>query len=183
MRGKERPRGEKSEAERPAERVWRQAKDVMLKEARRILGSTADAEDAVMDAMERILKNEEKFSSLGCNETRALAVIYVRNTAIDIYNANAKRPLPFEELPEEVGSSPTPEEEAEAGDAASRLLELIEAMPPSYRDVLLLRVHYEMTNEEIAAVLGLTGGTVRTRLSRARDWLKKHERRSGNAGF
>ena len=183
MRGKERPGGEKSEAERPAERVWRQAKDVMLKEARRILGSTADAEDAVMDAMERILKNEEKFSSLGCNETRALAVIYVRNTAIDIYNANAKRPLPFEELPEEVGSSPTPEEEAEAGDAASRLLELIEAMPPSYRDVLLLRVHYKMTNEEIAAVLGLTGGTVRTRLSRARDWMKKHERRSGNAGF
>ncbi|MBR5366507.1 MAG: sigma-70 family RNA polymerase sigma factor [Clostridia bacterium] len=176
MRGKENP-------ERPAERVWRQAKDVMMREARRILGNTADAEDAVMDAMERILKNEEKFLSLGCNETRALAVIYVRNTAIDLYNANAKRPLPFADLPEDVDTSAGPDEEAEAEDAAQRLLRLIEAMPPSYRDVLLLRVHYEMTNEEIAAVLGLTSGTVRTRLSRAREWLKKQERRSGNAGF
>jgi RNA polymerase sigma-70 factor (ECF subfamily) len=176
MRGKE-------NSERPAERVWRQAKDVMLREARRILGNTADAEDAVMDAMERILKNEEKFLSLGCNETRALAVIYVRNTAIDLYNANAKRPLPFAELPEDVDTSAGPDEEAEAEDAAARLLRLIEAMPPSYRDVLLLRVHYEMTNEEIAAVLGLTSGTVRTRMSRAREWLKKQERRSGNAEF
>ena len=167
--------------ERPAERVWRQAKDAMLGEARRILGNTADAEDAVMDAMERIVKNEEKFSSLGCNETRALAVIYVRNTAIDIYNANAKRPMPVEELPEKVDFSASPEELAESEDAAERLLGLIEAMPPSYRDVLLLRVHYGMENEEIAAVLGLENGTVRTRLSRAREWLKKHERRSGNA--
>jgi RNA polymerase sigma-70 factor (ECF subfamily) len=167
--------------ERAAERVWRQAKDVMLHEARRILGNTADAEDAVMDAMERILKNEEKFLPLGCNETRALAVIYVRNTAIDLYNANAKRPLPLEELPEDLEDPRTPEEEIVDRDAAGRLLALIEAMPPSYRDALLLRVHYGMTNEEIAAVLGLENGTVRTRLSRAKEWLKKHERRSGHA--
>ncbi|MBQ2546624.1 MAG: sigma-70 family RNA polymerase sigma factor [Clostridia bacterium] len=167
--------------ERPAERVWRQAKDAMLAEARRILGDTADAEDAVMDAMERIVKNEVKFLTLGCNETRALAVIYVRNTAIDLYNANAKRPLPLEELPEDLEDPRTPEDEAVERDAVRRLLRLIEAMPPSYRDALLLRVHYGMTNEEIAAVLGLEGGTVRTRLSRAREWLKKHERRSGHA--
>ena len=164
---------------RPAERVWRLAQDAMLREARRILGSTADAEDAVMEAMTRILRNEEKFSSLDCNETRALAVIYVRNTAIDLYNANRRRPIPVETLPEPPASEDSPEEKVEAQDAADRLVALIESMPSSYRDVLLLKVHYEMDIGEIAAVLNLENGTVRTRLSRARAWLKKQLQTKG----
>ena len=165
--------------ERPAARVWVTAKDAMLREALRILRNEADAEDAVGDAMERIVKNEAKFSALSCNEMRSLAVIYVRNTAISLYNANRRRPLPVEELPEEPDFSGSPEEEAAARDSADRLLALIEAMPPSYRDPLLLRVKYDMDIDEIAAVLGIRNGTVRTRLSRARSWLRKHERRSG----
>ena len=38
---------------------------------------------------------------------------------------------------------------------------------------------YDMDIGEIAAVLGIRNGTVRTRLSRARSWLRKHEGRSG----
>jgi len=165
--------------ERPAARVWLWAKDAMLREALRILRNQADAEDAVGDAMERIVKNEAKFSSLSRNETVSLAVIYVRNTAINLYNANRRRPLPLEELPEDVDFSGSPEEETIAKDAEARLLALIEAMPPAYRDPLLLKVKYEMDIGEIAAVLGIRNGTVRTRLSRARSWLMKHERRSG----
>lgn len=165
--------------ERPAARVWLWAKDAMLREALRILRNQADAEDAAGDAMERIVKNEAKFSSLSRNETVSLAVIYVRNTAINLYNANRRRPLPLEELPEEVDFSGSPEEETIAKDAEARLLALIEVMPPAYRDPLLLKVKYEMDIGEIAAVLGIRNGTVRTRLSRARSWLMKHERRSG----
>ena len=165
--------------ERPAARVWLQAKDAMLREALRILRNEADAEDAVGDAMERIVKNEMKFSALSRNETVSLAVIYVRNTAINLYNANRRRPLPLEELPEDADLSGPPEEEAVAKDSAGRLLALIEAMPPAYRDPLLLKVKYDMDIGQIAAVLGIRNGTVRTRLSRARSWLMKHERRSG----
>ena len=168
-----------TDGKRPAERVWELAHDAMLREALRILHNRADAEDAVMDAMVRIVKNEHKFSSLGCNETVALAVIYVRNTAIDLYNANNKKPLPVEELPEDPGLALSPEEEVVGMDEAARLTKLIEAMPPSYRDVLLLRVQYGMSIREIAAVLHLENGTVRTRLSRAKAWLREQERRSG----
>ena len=160
--------------ERPAARVWLCAKDAMLREALRILRNHADAEDAVGDAMERIVKNEAKFSGLSCNDMRSLAVIYVRNTAINLYNANNRRPLPVEELPEEADFSGSPEESVTAADSAGRLLALIERMPPSYRDPLLLKVKYEMEISEIAAILRLRNGTVRTRLSRAKSWLKKH---------
>ena len=159
---------------RPAALVWECAKDAMLREAYRILKNQADAEDAVMDAMERIVKNEGKFSSLPCNEMRSLAVIYVRNTAINLYNENNRKPLPVEELPEETDFSDSPEEQAVSRDTADRLLALIGRMPPSYRDALLLKVKYEMEIPEIAAVLGIRNGTVRTRLSRAKSWLKEH---------
>jgi RNA polymerase sigma-70 factor (ECF subfamily) len=163
-----------TEEKRPAALVWDRAKHAMYREAFRILQNRADAEDAVMDAMERIVKNERKFSGLVCNDSVALAVIYVRNTAINLYNANNRKPLPVEELPEEIDFSDSPEEKAVSKDAADRLLALIGRMPPSYRDALLLKVKYGMEISEIAAVLRLRNGTVRTRLSRAKSWLKQH---------
>ena len=161
---------------RPAELVWECAKGIMYREAYSILGSREDSEDAVMEAMFRIVRGEEKFRSLGCNDMRALAVIYVRNTAIDIYNRNRKNPYPMDELPENTDASLTPEEIIVGQDSKDRMVKLIESMPPSYRDVILLKLRYDMNIGEIAEVLNLENGTVRTRFSRARVWLKKHEK-------
>ncbi len=163
-----------TDEKRPAARVWAWAKNAMYREALGILRNRSDAEDAVMDAMERIVKNEKKFSGLACNDSIALAVIYVRNTAINLYRENQKRPLPVEELPEDPLSRLNPEEIAAANDGADRLLALIGTMPPSCRDVLLLRIRFDYDTGEIAALLGLERGTVRTRLSRARQWLNEH---------
>ena len=160
--------------ERPAALVWACAADAMYHAAYAVLGSQHDAEDAVMDAMVRIIKSEEKFSGLASNEMTALAVIYARNTAINIYNANRKRPFPIEELPDIPGMT-SAEEEAAGRDAEERMLRLIELMPPSYRDALMLKVRFGMIVTQIAEVLGIGSGAVRTRLSRARQWLKKHE--------
>ncbi len=158
---------------RPAELVWECAKGLMYRTAYEILHNRTDAEDAMMDAMMRIVKHEEKFAGLECNNMRALAVIYVRNTAIDLYNRNAKQPYPVDEFSMDSGETPSPEEEVVGKDAAAKLLAAIEKMPPSYRDVLLLAGKYGMSNREIAEVLHLENGTVRTRLSRARAILKE----------
>ena len=166
-------------AKNPAEIVWEAAKGIMYNEAYSILRNRADSEDAVMEAMVRIIRSEEKFRPLGCNDMRALAVIYVRNTAIDIYNRNRKIPYPVEELLEQIDSALTPEEIAVDTESAERLLKLIEQMPDSYRDVLLLRCRYDMDTGEIAEVLGLENGTVRTRLSRAKTWLRKNMKEGG----
>lgn len=162
-----------------ARTVWECANGVMYHAAYAVLGNRADAEDAVMDAMCRIVRNEEKFAGLPESGMRALAVIYVRNTAIDIYNRNSRRPYPVEELPEDADFADSPEFIVTAEDSADVILKLIEQMPPSYRDVLLLRCRYGMTDRDIAEVLGIGGGTVRTRMSRARTWMKKKLEESG----
>ncbi len=49
----------------------------------------------------------------------------------------------------------------------------IEDLPPPYRSVVLLSEEAELTNQEIADVLGLTLDTVKIRLHRARGRLRK----------
>lgn len=165
---------------RPAELVWECAQGLMYKTAYDVLRNRADAEDAVMDAMTKIVKHEKKFHGLECNNMRALAVIYTRNTAIDLYNRNAKQPYPVDEIRGDQEETLSPEEEVVGSDSAARLLYTIEQMPPSYRDVLLLAGKYGMGISEIAEVLHLENGTVRTRLSRARAILKETIKNEGD---
>lgn len=158
---------------RPAEIVWDVAQIIMYREAYRILSDKADAEDAVMDAMCRVIKNEEKFSALECNEICSLAVIYVRNTAIDIYNARHRNPYPIEEALPFTCHDEAPDEVVSAVEVEKHMLRLIEQLPEALRDVMLLKYHYGYKNSEISTVLGLENGTVRTRISRARRYLKE----------
>ena len=171
-----------NDSKRPVEVVWDIAHNVMYKEAYRILNSRDDAEDAVMDAMCRIIKNEEKFIALECNEIKALAVIYARNTAIDLYNSRRKTPYPIDELSAIpiTDSATIPEEIIVSDDSINKILGIIYEMPDSLRDVLLLKYHYDYKNNEIARVLQLENGTVRTRISRARKYLSERLKEGGS---
>jgi RNA polymerase sigma-70 factor (ECF subfamily) len=50
---------------------------------------------------------------------------------------------------------------------------LIAQLPPKYREVLILRDIQQLSYEEIQQVLGIPGGTVRSRVNRARQALKE----------
>jgi RNA polymerase sigma-70 factor (ECF subfamily) len=54
----------------------------------------------------------------------------------------------------------------------SALMEAIMALPVEFREVVLLYYYEEMETPEVAAALGLSPGTVRSRLCRARARLK-----------
>jgi RNA polymerase sigma-70 factor (ECF subfamily) len=57
---------------------------------------------------------------------------------------------------------------------APRIAGALAALSPDQRDVLLLYAWAELSHEEIAAALGITQGTARSRLSRARAALRAH---------
>src|SRR5262245_34250876 len=60
----------------------------------------------------------------------------------------------------------------EAKELMSRLAACFEKLPAAFRAVLALRDAHEKTYEEIAAIVGIELGTVRSRLARARGSLK-----------
>jgi len=77
------------------------------------------------------------------------------------------------ELPERADEGPGPELEAERRDEARLLREAIDALPDKYRAVITLYHLQGRQYEEIAKVLELPMGTVKTHLFRAKELLRK----------
>ncbi len=58
-------------------------------------------------------------------------------------------------------------------DMAEALRQMVHAMPAKYREALVLYYFHEMNIESTAASLGVSEGTVKARLSRGRDILRR----------
>ena len=70
------------------------------------------------------------------------------------------------------GDDDTPAEETESNEFARTLPEAIASLPAKYGDVIKLRVARDLSYEEISAELGISVGTVKSRLSRVREYLR-----------
>ena len=78
-----------------------------------------------------------------------------------------------DELPDRADPGAGPEALAEQSDEASRLRAAIDALPEKYRTVVTLFHLQGKQYEEIATVLNLPLGTVKTHLFRAKEQLRK----------
>ena len=84
---------------------------------------------------------------------------------------------PVADLPDLTSDSP--ETRLMRGQLAAALDRAIDTLRPEYRAVVILRHHAELEYEEIAEVMGLPLGTVKTYLHRARRQLAGHLREAG----
>ena len=135
----------------------------------RFLGDAADAEDL---AQETFLK---AFRSLGSYDQRrplrSWLFAIAHHAALDFLRARkpAALSLDHEEDPiDPADAANGPEEQAEIGIDGALVERLIAALPPLYREVLLLRHLQDMSVADVAAALALPEGTVKIRLFRAR---------------
>jgi RNA polymerase sigma-70 factor (ECF subfamily) len=60
-----------------------------------------------------------------------------------------------------------------ASERAAQVRAAVDELPPSFREVVILREWEDLPYEEIAERLGLSVGTVKSRLFRARSQLEK----------
>lgn len=65
-----------------------------------------------------------------------------------------------------------PDERAEDDDLSRSLWRAVACLPPEFRDIVLMRHAEELSYTEIARVTGLSMGTVKSRLARARQRLE-----------
>jgi RNA polymerase sigma-70 factor (ECF subfamily) len=84
-----------------------------------------------------------------------------------------RKRLSGDELPDRADPGPGPEQLAERHDDARRLRAAIDALPEKYRTVVTLYHLQGKQYEEIATVLDLPLGTVKTHLFRAKEQLRK----------
>jgi RNA polymerase sigma-70 factor, ECF subfamily len=79
-----------------------------------------------------------------------------------------------QQLPEDAHLEKRPEEMVEQYDMQARVREHLSQLPMKYRVVLILRHLQDRTYEEMAQILNLPIGTIKTHLFRARNLLKEH---------
>ena len=150
----------------------------MLATALRILRSEDDAKDAVQDAF------LSAYRALPTFDGQSLISTWIHRICVNaalqkLRKRKRQREQPIENLLPGFKSdghqdhrSPKwreiTESELERQETRQIVRDSIEELPEIYRNVMLLRDIEDMSTEETAKVLGITDGTVKTRLHRAR---------------
>lgn len=149
-------------------------KNIMYHTAYNILEDKELSEDAVHEAMIRIIKNLHKIDKVNSSCTYRFVVIISRNVALNIYNKR-KNEVITEDVDEiEFGVDfKTPERLVVDKESVGKISEMISLLPEKLSAVLLLKSNYDCTNKEISGLLGITEDSVRQRLHRAKIVLKK----------
>lgn len=140
----------------------------------RLLGSASDAEDVAQEAFVKAFTRLDSYDPARPFISWLFGIAH--HAALDHLRARRPEALSLDD-PDEAVEPADPARGAEASAAAvldAELLEkLLAALPPLYREPLLLRYKEEMDLPEISRVLSLPEGTVKVRLFRARDMLKR----------
>ena len=131
-----------------------------------MLRNVQDAEDVVQETFLRIHRSG---SELRMDDEWA----FLATTAWRLSADRRRRQKKDVEVPELTDYAPDPERAAVTADLNARVARLVDALPEELRQPLVLSGIEEMTSVEIARVMGIPEGTVRTRIMRARQLLKE----------
>ena len=142
-----------------------------------LTGKREVAEDLFQEVWIRVLRRGSQYNGKARFDTWIFTI--ARNLVIDLSRKRTMASLDEmreggeDERPFEiVQDSPSPLEQFETREDASEVATVLQTLEPSYREVLTLRFHEEMSLEEIATVTRAPLSTVKSRLYRGLAALK-----------
>ena len=136
----------------------------------RILSDLSLAEDAAQDVFLRVFDRIRSYGER--SEFSTWLYRLTVNHALNVLERERRRQkAPGRDEPS--GRSPAPDEALARKESSEKVQELLSSLPPKHRTVLVLREIEGLSYKEIAGVLRIPSGTVMSRLSRAREDLKR----------
>lgn len=142
------------------EEYVRSRQEVLLRSARRLVPDPFDAQDLLQTALVRTYGRWDGIAD------KSLADAYLRrvmiNTRTEWWRARKLEEVPTEQLPEA-----SVDDGAEQRADRALLMDVLSALAPKQRSVVVLRHWEQMSTEETAAALGMSTGTVKSTLHRA----------------
>jgi len=146
--------------------AFAQHKDAVYRFAWRMSGSAATAEDITQDAFVGLLRHPDRFNP-DRGSLRAFLLGIARNLALKRWRKEHRLdPLDDETLVAE----PIDLDRGELGDIVGRA---VQALRPLQREVVILAEYEGLTLAEIARAVDADVGTVKSRLHRARENLRR----------
>ncbi len=148
------------------------------------VGNYADGEDAAQETFVKVYKNLNKFKGEALFSTwlYRIAVNTCKNRRRSWWNrlkrtaVRLDKPIETEEGEHtyEIGdTSFSPIKELERLQIADCVKKALDTLPEKHKELIILRDIQELSYEEIETVLGISIGTVKSRLSRARIAMKE----------
>ena len=139
----------------------REASPRLLRTAHLLGGAQDVAEDLVQDALERAYRHWRRIARIEQPEA------YVRRIVVNLANDRWRRiGRSRESAHRELPDTPDPHDEYGRLDLRGQLTVMLGSLPIRMRTIIVLRYFHGMDDAEIADVLNLAPGTVRSQLSR-----------------
>ena len=157
--------------------IVRRYKDRLVSTVIRLVGDRDKAEDVVQETFLRVHRNAHRYKTIARFSTwvYTIALNIAKN---EIRNTRRRRTTSLWEIgPERDGEgaafdipddSERPDEALERRNLRDILERCIERLPQKYKTILVLRDVEGLSYEEIAEILKLPQGTVKSRMNRAR---------------
>lgn len=140
--------------------------------AYRMLGDAEEAEDAAQEIFVRIYRQLGRYDPARKFSTWTLAI--ATNYCIDQLRRRRMQLVPLENIiPWARAREAGPEGEALSRESRDEVQRLLKQLPEKYRAPLVLRYWEDLSCAEIAEILGVPEGTVKTQIHRARKQLGK----------
>lgn len=151
----------------------------------RMCRNSADAEEAAQEAFLAAWQALPAFRGDASFATWLHRL--VSNACVDILRREGRHQVMAgpslddeESSPEPPDKSPSPHALAERAELRRQIEAGLAALPPEYRQVLILREIHQCTYDEIAQICSIDLGTVKSRINRGRKRLRKILLESGN---
>jgi RNA polymerase sigma-70 factor, ECF subfamily len=139
----------------------------------RLLGSAPLAEDVTHDCFVSVMRKPTLFqpelASLRtylCAAARNLAFKQLKRRGLETLVEDPPEPQP-------TSATPEPLRQVLEGEVAEHVRQAVEALPPLQREAVILFEYHEMSLADIALVAETDVGTIKSRLHRARQRLKR----------
>ena len=139
--------------------------DRVYRVCRRLCHNEADAADAAQDTLLAVTRRIDRFDGRSAYTTWLYRV--TTNTCLDELRRRSRRPVPTEYLPE----GPPGVDPSDRVDQRLLLDHALAGLPDDFRVPVVLRDVAGLDYAEIAAVLDIAPGTVRSRIARGRSRL------------
>lgn len=148
-------------------------------------GNPDDAQEAAQEAFLSawqgltFFKGDSSFSTWLYRLTTNACTDLLRREGRHSRNAGASfdNPETTLQIPD---SAPSPQAQVEQSDLRQAINQGLDSLSPQHRDVLILRTMHQRSYDEIAHILDLDVGTVKSRINRGRIQLRKYLQQTGN---
>ena len=153
-------------------RLYQRHRDFLLRCAQKILNDPDRAEEALHEAMLRVIRSLERVRQIPAEELLPYLVTIVQTTSIDLYHKTNRERQDAQGREQDWAESLSDAEDTELvlirREQAELLRECLKTLPQREIDLLNYAYTLELSSKEMARLTGLAPGNVRQILTRAR---------------